>query len=72
MTTPLEKSMQRWTTADRRSDGLVIMPGVEGFVILPRSDGLAIDACPCCDRPFTTVHQASMCADMIYPMLKDS
>jgi hypothetical protein len=72
MTPQLEKSMQRWTFADRRIDGLVIMPGPDGYVILPRSDGLAIDACPCCQRAFETVNQASLCADMIYPMTKDA
>jgi len=63
---------ERWTTADRRCDGLVIASGSDGFIILPRSDGLAISECPCCDRRFDTVRQASMAADMLFPMTKDA
>jgi hypothetical protein len=67
----MTKERERWTDEGRRSDGLAIVPGVEGFVILPKTDGLALDRCPCCDKPFRTMRSAQLAADQVYAMTRD-
>jgi hypothetical protein len=63
---------ERWTDDGHRIDGLAVVEGGEGFVILPRSDGVALDRCPCCDKPFRTRRAAMLVADAVYAMTKDS
>jgi hypothetical protein len=55
-----------------RSDGLAVIEGGEGWVILPKSDGLALDRCPCCDKPFRTMRAAQLVADQVYAMTRDA
>ena len=66
------KSEERWIK-NRRVDGLTIMVGIEGYVIIP-GRGLSIDRCPCCDQEFPTnefgLRAARLAADMLYPMAK--
>jgi hypothetical protein len=59
---------ERWTEDGKRSDGLAVIEGGEGFVILPKGDGLAMDRCPCCDKPFRTLRSARLVADAVYAM----
>jgi len=53
---------------------LAIVGGLEGWVIMPRNEGLPIDKCPCCDKPFPRdgegrgLRAAKLVADMLYPM----
>ena len=68
----MAETTERWTDEGRRSDGLAIVPGDGGFVILPKSDGLALDRCPCCDKPFRTMRAAQLVADAVYAMTKDA
>jgi len=69
----LETLMEnRWISATERNDGLVIMEGGEGYVILPRGDHVALDKCPCCDNPFRTIRAAQLIADEVFPDAKAS
>jgi hypothetical protein len=63
---------ERWTDEGMRSDGLAVIEGGEGWVILPKSDGLALDRCPCCDKPFRTMRAAQLVADQVYAMTRDA
>jgi hypothetical protein len=66
----MTKQVDRWIDG-KRSDGLVIAEGVDGFVILPKSDGLALDRCPCCDTPLRTLRKAQLVADHVYAQTRD-
>jgi hypothetical protein len=61
----------RWQ-GNKRSDGLKVVTGVDGYVIMPAGDGLMIDKCPCCDEFFPRNDKgfrgARLVADMIYPL----
>jgi hypothetical protein len=62
---------ERWR-ANERSDGLKIVAGVDGYVIVPAAGGgLMIDKCPVCDEFFTRdargLRGARLVADMLYP-----
>lgn len=63
---------ERWPSDDKRCDGLTIVAGADGFVILPRDDSVAVDRCPCCDKALRTMKAARLVADMICPMTRDS
>jgi hypothetical protein len=65
----MTKTEQRWTSDTERCDGLAIVQGVDGFVVMPRDESLPVDKCPCCDKPFRTVKAARLVADMICPMV---
>jgi hypothetical protein len=62
---------ERWTN-NRRSDGCEIMMGVDGWVIMPGSEGLPVARCPCCDKIFPGddkgLRSAKLVADALYPM----
>jgi hypothetical protein len=64
----MAKTPERWTDEGKRIDGLAVIEGGGGFVILPKSDGLAMDRCPCCDKPFSTMRAAMLVADAVYAM----
>ena len=66
-----ETQQQRWTEG-KRSDGLAIVPGIDGLVIMPAGERLPVDRCPCCDKPFITTRAAQLVADLMFPMAKDS
>jgi len=51
----------------RRTDGLCIAEGLDGWIVLPR-DGDAIDKCPGCARPITSPYYAKIIADLAYPL----
>jgi hypothetical protein len=64
-------SEERWTTDGKRCDGLAIVEGIDGLVIMPPpSERLPLDRCPCCDKPFQTMRAAQLVADMLYPTKK--
>jgi hypothetical protein len=62
---------ERWTN-NRRRDGLEIVVGLDGWLIMPGSEGLPIDKCPCCDKPFVHddngLRAAKLVADWMYPI----
>jgi hypothetical protein len=63
---------ERWKDYYRRVDGLTIMAGIDGYVIMP-ARGLSIDKCPCCDEAFPCnavgLRSARLVADWLYPMM---
>jgi len=63
-----EKAASNRWSGGSRSDGLTVVEGGEGYVILPKSDGVALDRCPCCDKPFRTMRAAMLVADAVYAM----
>ena len=69
-------SGERWTTNGKRRDGLAIVEGTEGYVIMPPGEGLPIDRCPCCDKGFPCnamgLRGARLVADMLYPMTEEA
>lgn len=64
-------STERWSDDGRRRDGLAIVSGIDGWVIMPGTEGLPIDKCPCCDKPFLTMRDGRLVADWIYPMAEE-
>ena len=66
----MAKQTDRWIEG-KRCDGLAVIEGGEGFVILPKSDGVAMDRCPCCGKPFRTLRAAILVADAVYAMTSD-
>ena len=65
------QAQTRWTEG-KRSDGLAIVPGIDGLVIMPAGERLPVAECPCCGKPFLNIRAAQLVADMMYPMAKDS
>jgi hypothetical protein len=63
---------ERWTNSCR-IDGLKVMKTPEDrWLIMPRSEGLPVSVCPCCDKPFATAQSARLCADVLFPILGDA
>ena len=60
----------RWIEG-KRIDGLAVVEGGEGYVILPKSDGLAMSECPCCGTALRTMQRAQLVADHVYAMTSD-
>ena len=64
-------TIDRWTK-DKRRDGLMIVKGVDGYVIMPPAEGLPVDLCPLCNDPFPKTkrgfHKAQLIADAMYPI----
>jgi hypothetical protein len=59
----------RWENSLRR-DGLKVMKTCENtWLIMPRSEGLPVSECPCCNKPFATQKAAILCADVLFPEL---
>ena len=59
----------RWENS-LRSDGLKVMKTCENtWLIMPRSEGLPVSECPCCNKPFATQKAAILCADVLFPEL---
>jgi hypothetical protein len=62
----------RWTNSCR-IDGLKLMQGPDGaWIIMPRSEGLPVAECPCCNKPFATQKAARLCAEVLFPILGDA
>jgi hypothetical protein len=63
---------ERWNDANRRRDGLAVVEGIGNYLIMPGAEGLPIDKCPCCDKPFpltvTGLRAARLVADAMYPI----
>ena len=58
MTTQLAQT--RWTEG-KRSDGLAIVPGIDGLVIMPAGERLPVAECPCCGKPFLNIRAGTAC-----------
>jgi hypothetical protein len=62
---------ERWQ-GNQRQDGLAIVEGVDGWVIMPRAEGLPLDKCPCCDKTFARndvgLRGPKLVADMMFPV----
>jgi hypothetical protein len=62
---------ERWQ-GNQRQDGLAIVEGVDGWVIMPKAEGLPLDKCPCCDKVFARndvgLRAAKLVADMAFPV----
>lgn len=68
-------SGEQWI-GDKRRDGLAIVAGIDGYVIMPASEGLPIYRCPCCDEPFPRndkgLRGARLVADMLCPIREEA
>lgn len=68
-------SAERWIEGKRR-DGLAVVEGVEGYVIIPHGARLPVDRCPCCDKGFPRngmgFRAARLVADMLFPMTEET
>ena len=64
-------SAEQWTK-DKRRDGLEVVEGIDGYVIMPPNEALPVDRCPCCDKGFPRNDKgrraARLVADMLYPL----
>jgi hypothetical protein len=64
---------ERWQ-GNQREDGLTVVEGLDGYVIMPQAEGLPIDKCPCCDKPFPRTDRgaraARLVADAVYPVAR--
>jgi hypothetical protein len=58
---------ERWSNG-RRCDGLEVIKGIDGYLIMPQAEGLPIDKCPCCDKFFLNRAAAQRVADFVFPM----
>jgi len=59
----------RWENSCR-IDGLKVMRTPEDrWLIMPRSEGLPVAECPCCNKPFATEKAARLCAEILFPIL---
>lgn len=59
-----EQTTERWHD-NRRQDGLTVIEGLDGWVIMPR-EANPLDRCPCCNRAFTEAIDARFAADFLY------
>jgi hypothetical protein len=59
---------EQWIDDNKRRDGLSIMRGIDDFVIMPQGEGLPVDKCPCCEKPFLNRTSARRVADFLFPM----
>ena len=61
---------QRWQN-NRRRDGCAVLMGIDGWLIMPASEGLPSTLCPCCCRLFADDQAAARrAADFLYPMVE--
>jgi hypothetical protein len=69
MSTPAKA--EQWQ-GNRRCDGLTIVDGIDGWIIMPPAEGLPVDKCPCCDKGFARndvgQRAARLVADLVYPV----
>ena len=65
-------NVEQWIADDRRRDGLAIVEGIDGLVIIPTDKRLPMDRCPCCDKAFPRddkgMRAARLVADMMFPI----
>lgn len=66
---------ERWR-GNQRTDGLTIVEGLDGWLIMPKGEGLSLDTCPCCSKPFTRndlgLRAAKIVADYVFPIGRDA
>jgi hypothetical protein len=64
---------ERWQ-GNRREDGLTVVEGLDGYVIMPKAEGLPLDKCPCCDKGFPRtdvgLRAAKLVADLAFPVAR--
>jgi hypothetical protein len=64
---------ERWQD-NRREDGLTVVEGLDGWIIMPQAEGLPVAQCPCCDKPFAKTDKglraAKLVADALYPVAR--
>lgn len=58
---------ERWHD-NRREDGLTVVEGIEGWMIMPTEGGPTMTVCPCCDKAFQNARAARLVADLVYPI----
>ena len=62
---------EQWR-GNQRQDGLTVVEGLDGWIIMPKGEGLPVDKCPCCDKTFAKTEigerAARLVADMVYPV----
>jgi hypothetical protein len=62
----------RWIE-NRRCDGLAIVSGIEGLIIMPAGERLPVDLCPCCGKAFAQddrgARAARLVADLMFPLV---
>jgi hypothetical protein len=62
---------EQWQ-GNRRCDGLALVEGIDGWIIMPQAEGLPVDKCPCCDKQFfrndAGQRAAKLVADLVYPV----
>jgi hypothetical protein len=63
---------ERWIEAGRRRDGLAILEGIDGYMIMPYSEGLPVDCCPTCTQRLATKRIARTAAEFLFPMESDA
>jgi len=63
---------ERWIEAGRRRDGLLIIEGIDGYMIMPQTEGLPLDCCPTCSQRLKTRLIARCAAEFLYPMQSDA
>jgi hypothetical protein len=59
--------MNTWN-GTRRCDGVQLVIGLDGWIIIPADERPAIDTCPCCDKRLMTQHAAQAVADAMLPV----
>jgi hypothetical protein len=47
---------------------LLIIEGIDGYMIMPQSEGLPVDCCPTCSQRLRTRLIARCAAEFLYPM----
>jgi hypothetical protein len=52
----------------RRSDGLEVILGIDGWIIMPGDEGPPIDRCPCCGKALLSPLAAQIVADTMLPI----
>jgi hypothetical protein len=60
---------ERWQ-GNQREDGLSVVQGTDGWIIMTCEGGAAMDICPCCDKPFLSDRAARKVADLVYPVAR--
>ena len=64
---------ERWQ-GNQREDGLTVVEGLDGWIIMPKAEGLPVAQCPCCDKAFAKTDKglraAKLVADALYPVAR--
>lgn len=63
----MQETTERWNN-NRRADGLSVVEGLDGWIIMALEGGPALSECPACGKPFLNAHAARRMADLVYPL----